>query len=152
MKRQRFKFPWDLYWENKTHKRKRSIDGPEKLLSFTLKLEVSVGLQIIWSNYQYIIWIFDFGPVKLPGRSRNGPQEHSPSESRLGQSWAGLFKAGLRKPRVSAKYKFRYESLKIRLSLILFACNVMNWCSKKNSENYPGKCFWTKEQETQNKP
>ena len=26
MKRQRVKFPWDLYWENKTYKLKRSIE------------------------------------------------------------------------------------------------------------------------------
>ena len=30
MKRQRAKFPWDLYWENKTYKLKRSI-AREKL-------------------------------------------------------------------------------------------------------------------------
>ena len=61
---------------------------------------------------------------------------------------AGLFKAGLRQPRVSAKFKFRYESLKSKFSFILFAYNLMIGCSKKNRENYPGKCFWTKEKET----
>ena len=39
------------------------------------------------------------------------------------QSRAGLFKAGLRQPRVSAKFQFRNESLKIKV--ILFACDVM---------------------------
>ena len=27
MKRQRVKFPWDLFWENKTYKLKRFIGG-----------------------------------------------------------------------------------------------------------------------------
>ena len=43
----------------------------------------------------------------------------------------------------------RYESLKSKFSFILFAYNLMIGCSKKNRENYPGKCFWAKEKETQ---
>ena len=68
------------------------INGPVKLLLFTCKIEVSVGFisnmiklsvsKIKWSSLLartralilYItIWIFDLGPVKLPGLSRNGP-------------------------------------------------------------------------------
>ena len=63
------------------------------------------------------------------------------------QSRAGLFKAGLRQPRVSAKFQFRNESLKIKV--ILFACDVMIWCSIKKRETYPLKCFWTEEYEAQ---
>ena len=45
------------------------INGPVKLLLFKWKIEVL-----------YIsIWIFDFGPEKLPGLSRNGPQDLSVS-------------------------------------------------------------------------
>ena len=59
-------------------------------------------------------------------------------------------KAGLRlEPKISAKFEFRYESLKSKFSFILFTYNLMIGCSKKNRENYPGKCFWTKEKETQ---
>jgi len=60
-----------------------------------------------------------------------------------------LFNAGLRKPRVSAKFEFRYESLKSKFSFILFAHKLMIGCSKKNGENYPGKCFQTNEKEAQ---
>ena len=38
---------------------------------------------------------------------------------------------------VSAKLEFKYESLKIKFKY------------KKNTENYPRKCFWTKENNTQ---
>ena len=51
--------------------------------------------------------------------------------------------AGLRQPRVSAKFEFRYESLKHKFSFILFVYNLMIGCSKKNWDNYPRKCFWT---------
>ena len=50
---------------------------------------------------------------------------------------AGLFKAGLRKPRVTAKFEVRYESLKSKFSLILFNYNLMTGYFKKNIENYP---------------
>ena len=66
------------------------INGPGKLPPFTLKIEVSASNTIKlsvnetkWSSLLartralilYIsIWIFYFGPVKLPGLSRNGPQ------------------------------------------------------------------------------
>ena len=54
---------------------------------------------------------------------------------------AGLFKAGLSQPRVSAKFDFIYESLRSKFSCILFAYNLMIGCSKKKRENDPGKCF-----------
>ena len=50
---------------------------------------------------------------------------------------------------VRAKFEFRYESLKSKFSFTLFPCNLMIGCSKKNRENNPIKCFWTKEKETQ---
>ena len=34
------------------------------------------------------------------------------------------------------------------MSFILFVHNLMIWCSKKNRQNYPEKCFWSKEKET----
>ena len=43
--------------------------------------------------------------------------------------WAGLFKAGLRQPGVSAKFKFRFESLKSKFSLILSLSKLMIGCS-----------------------
>ena len=43
--------------------------------------------------------------------------------------------------RVRAKFEFRFESLKSKFSFILFTYNLMIGCSKKNRENYPGKCF-----------
>ena len=46
------------------------------------------------------------------------------------------------------KFEFRYESIKRKFSLILFIYNLMIGCSKKNRENYRGKCFGTKEEET----
>ena len=46
---------------------------------------------------------------------------------------------------VSAKFELRYESLKNKFSLILFAYNLMIGYSKKNIENYPRECFWWKE-------
>ena len=54
---------------------------------------------------------------------------------------AGLFEVGLRQPRVSGKFELRYESLKNKFSLILFAYNLMIGYSKKNIENYPKECF-----------
>ena len=50
---------------------------------------------------------------------------------------AGLFEAGLREPRVSAKFELKYESLKSKFSLIPFAYKLMIGYSKKNRENYP---------------
>ena len=38
----------------------------------------------------------------------------------------GVVQRGLRELRVGAKYKFRYENLKSKFSIFLFACNVMN--------------------------
>ena len=42
-----------------------------------------------------------------------------------------------------------YKSLKSKLSLILFAYNLMTGYSKKNRENYPREYFLIKEKETQ---
>ena len=42
---------------------------------------------------------------------------------------------------VRAKFEFRHESLKSKVSFILFPCNLMIGCSKKNRENNPIKCF-----------
>ena len=53
----------------------------------------------------------------------------------------GLFEAGLRLSRVSPKFELRYESLKNKSSLILFAYNLMTGYSKRNRENYPRECF-----------
>ena len=64
------------------------------------------------------------------------------------QSWAELFKAGLREPRVSAMFEFRYESLESISVLILFVYKLMIGSSKNSTENYPRKCFWTQEKET----
>ena len=61
---------------------------------------------------------------------------------------AELFKAGLRKPRVSARFEFRFERLKSISVLILFVYKLMIESSKYNSKNYPRKCFWTQERET----
>ena len=62
-------------------------------------------------------------------------------------TWAELFKAGYW-PRVSARFEFRFESLKSILVLIVFVCKLMIGSSKNNRENYPRKCFWTQEKET----
>ena len=60
-------------------------------------------------------------------------------------TWAGLFKAGLRQPRVSAKFEFRYERWNSKFRLIVFAYNLIIACSGQNRENNLVKCFWTKE-------
>ena len=62
--------------------------------------------------------------------------------------WAELFKAGLRQPRVSARFELRFESLKSISVLILFVYKLMIGSSKNNRENYLRKCFWTQEKET----
>ena len=54
---------------------------------------------------------------------------------------AELFKARLRKPRVSARFEFRFESLKRISVLIFFICKLMIESSKYNRENYARKCF-----------
>ena len=67
------------------------------------------------------------------------------SRCAFGVAWlkprAGLFEAGLRQLRVSAKFEFRYKSLKSKFSLILLAYNLMIGYFKKNRENYPRECF-----------
>ena len=54
---------------------------------------------------------------------------------------AELFEAGLRQPRVSARFEFRFESLKSISVLILFVYKLMIGSSKNNRENYPRKYF-----------
>ena len=61
---------------------------------------------------------------------------------------AELFKAGLRLPRVSARFEFKFESFKGISVLILFVYKLMIESSKYNRENSPRKCFWTQERET----
>ena len=57
---------------------------------------------------------------------------------------AELFKAGLD----SARFEFRFESLKSISVLMLFVYKLMIGSSKNNRENYPRKCFLTQEKET----
>ena len=64
------------------------------------------------------------------------------------ESWAELFKAGLRWPRVTARFKFRFGSLKSISVFILFVNRLMIGRCKNNRENYPRKCFWAHEKET----
>ena len=64
------------------------------------------------------------------------------------ESWAELFKAGLRWPRVTARFKFRFGSLKSISVFILFVNRLMIGRCKNNRENYPRKCFWAQEKET----
>ena len=43
------------------------------------------------------------------------------------------------------KFDFRYKLkllMRSKLSLIPFAYSLKIGCSKKKTENYPGKCFW----------
>ena len=56
-------------------------------------------------------------------------------------TWAELFKAVLRQPRVSARFEFRFEGLKSISVLILFVYKLMIESSKNNRGNYPRKCF-----------
>ena len=56
-------------------------------------------------------------------------------------TWARLFKAGLKKPRVSARFEFRFENLKSISVLILSVYMLMFGSSKHNKENYPRKYF-----------
>ena len=50
-------------------------------------------------------------------------------------------------PRVSARFEFRFESLKNISVLILFVYNLMIGSSKNYRENYQRKCFWTLQKE-----
>ena len=45
---------------------------------------------------------------------------------------------------VCAKFELRYESLKSKFSLTLFAYNLMIGYSKKNRENYPERVLLIK--------
>ena len=49
-------------------------------------------------------------------------------------NWAELFKAGLRQPRVGARFGFRFESLKSVSVLNLFVYKLKIGSSKINSE------------------
>ena len=55
--------------------------------------------------------------------------------------WAESFEAGLRQPRVSARFEFRFESLKSLSLDFLFVYKLMIGSSKNNRENYPRKWF-----------
>ena len=54
---------------------------------------------------------------------------------------AGLFEAGLRQLRVCAKFELRYESLKSKFSLTLFAYNLMIGYAKKIEKIIWRECF-----------
>ena len=41
----------------------------------------------------------------------------------------------------TAKFEFRYKSLKSKFSFIPLVCILVNGCSKKNGENYPREGF-----------
>ena len=61
---------------------------------------------------------------------------------RVVQSWVKITQGW-------CEIEFRYESSKIISILILFVYKLMIGSSKINKENYPRKCFWTQEKETQ---
>ena len=69
-------------------------------------------------------------------------------DARVITTWVELFKAGLSWPRVSARFEFRFDSVKSISVLILFVYKLIIGRSKNNRENYPRKCFWTQEKET----
>ena len=52
-----------------------------------------------------------------------------------------MFKTGVSEPRVSAKLEFRYQSLKNKVSFILFVYSLMTGRPKKNREINIGKFF-----------
>ena len=80
--------------------------------------------------------------------SENHPGLSNSMNSITVQPRAELFKAGLRWPRVSARFEFRFESSKSISVLIFFVYKLMIGSSKTRRENYPRKFFWTKEKET----
>ena len=51
-------------------------------------------------------------------------------------------------PRVSARFEFRFESLKSISVIILFVYKLMIGSSKNSGEYYPRKCFWTQKKQT----
>ena len=57
--------------------------------------------------------------------------------------WGRVVQSGVKITQGSAKFEFRYNSIKSKFSLILLVCNLVIGCSKKNMENYPRKCFYT---------
>ena len=56
-------------------------------------------------------------------------------------NWAELFKAGLRLPSVSARFEFRFESLKSISVLILFVYKLMIGSFKNNREIIPENAY-----------
>ena len=42
------KFPWDLYWENKTYKINRSIDNSTVISARVREREKRQGMKLIW--------------------------------------------------------------------------------------------------------
>ena len=87
--------------------------------------------QFLWSNYPELAES-DIGLLRITA---------APVLYVLGQlySQAELFKAGLRKPRVSVKFEFKFESLKS--SSVFWSTELMIGGSKNNGENYLRKCF-----------
>ena len=54
----------------------------------------------------------------------------------------GLFKAGfIYIIKISAKFEFRYEVLKINFSFLILSVYNLMIVPSKTSENYPRKCF-----------
>ena len=64
-----------------------------------------------------------------------------PQSQKVSQSWTKI-------TWFSAKFEFRFESFKSKFTLILSVSKLMIGCSKNKRENYPRKCFWTKEKST----
>ena len=64
-------------------------------------------------------------------------KRESKSGSHAVDSGAELFKTGLRQPRVSARFEFRFENLKSISVLILFVYKLMIGSSKNNRGSYP---------------
>ena len=50
--------------------------GPIKLFCFPFQMGISKGLKRVPAFLEALILKYDFGLVKLPGLSRNGPQGH----------------------------------------------------------------------------
>ena len=62
-------------------------------------------------------------------------------QGRVVQSWVKIIQG-------SARFEFKFESLKSISVLTLFVYKLMIESSRYNRENYPRKCFLTQERET----
>ena len=105
-------------------------------------------VSVAWSRSIYTVTVSLPHPPALPwwDTSPLHVYQHQPynvTDKKL-YTWTGLLKAGLRWPRISLKFEFRYDSLKSKFSWILFVYNLVTGYSKKNGENYPLKYFWKK--------